>query len=80
MKRIGCLMNCLTVYVENDQTELATLNSMIRYCTIVLIPQEELSYGTTSITLSSNATRARDTMIRTYKNQNKLEKLKDNLH
>ncbi len=65
----------LEIYVEHDQTELAT--QLYERIAQRSNSSRSTSYGTTSITVSSNAIRARDTMIRTYKNQNKLEKLKE---
>ena len=64
----------LEVYVENDQTELAT--QLYDKIALRADSRRRTSYGTTSITVSSNAKRARETLIRIYRNQNKLEKLK----
>ena len=65
----------LEIYVEHDQTELAT--QLYERIAQRSNSSRRTSYGTTSITVSSDAIRARDTMIRTYRNQNKLEKLKE---
>ena len=64
----------LEIYVEHDQTELAT--QLYERIAQRSNSSRRTSYGTTSITVSSDTIRARDTMIRTYKNQNKIEKVK----
>lgn len=64
----------LGVYVQHDQTELA-LNLYEKIANRA-DSSRRISYGTVYITVTSNAKRARDTFIRTYKNQNKLEQLK----
>ncbi len=64
----------LGAYVEHDQTELAI--DLYEKIANRADTRRRISYGTTSITVTSNAKRARDTFIRIYKNQNKLERLK----
>ncbi len=60
----------LTVYVQHDQNEEA----MDLYKKIVYRSDSSrsISYGPKSITVSSSAIQAQDTLIRTYKNENKL--------
>ena len=64
----------LEVHVQHDQTDLAT--DLYEKIVNSADSSRSISYGTTSITVTTNAKRARDTFIRIYRNQNKLEHLK----